>query len=120
MKTITLLLCTLTLATALPAAAQEHQHEHEHQQQPAATAQQPQMTMATVRKLDVQNGKITLKHDMIKNIGMPPMTMVFTVSEPSLLNGISEGDNVRFTAEKKGSALMVTALEKVPHTDHNH
>jgi len=116
MKTIALLLCTLSLATALPVAAQEHQHD----QQPAATAEQPQMTMATVRKLDVQNGKITLKHDMIKNIGMPPMTMVFTISEPSLLNGISEGDNVRFTVEKKGSALMVTALEKIPHSDHNH
>ena len=36
------------------------------------------MTEAEVRKVDKAHGKVTLKHGEIKNLDMPPMTMVFT------------------------------------------
>lgn len=65
-----------------------------------------------VRKLDKAAGKVTLKHGPLENLKMPGMTMPFTVSDPKLLEGLKEGDKVRFVAEQgKGGELTVTALE---------
>ena len=45
--------------------------------QSAANPAVADMTEAEVRKVDKDNKKITLKHAAIKNLDMPPMTMVF-------------------------------------------
>ena len=68
-------------------------------------------TEAEVRKVDLAARKITLKHGEIKNLEMPPMTMVFQVSNPALLGGIKTGDKVRFTADKVNGAYTVLTLE---------
>ena len=68
-------------------------------------------TEAEVRKVDLSAGKITLKHGEIKNLEMPPMTMVFQVPNPGLLGGIKAGDKVRFTADKVNGAYTVLTLE---------
>lgn len=73
-------------------------------------AQAP-MTEAEVRKVDVSAQKITLKHGEITNLNMPPMTMVFGVTEGKLLTAVKAGDQVRFAAEKINGAYVVTALE---------
>ena len=73
---------------------------------PAAAASE-----AVVRKVDPSAGKITLRHGPIANLDMPPMTMVFRVSEPALLGNVKAGDTVRFSAEKIGGAYTVTAIE---------
>jgi Cu/Ag efflux protein CusF len=70
-----------------------------------------QPTEAEVRKVDLSAGKITLKHGEIKNLEMPPMTMVFQVPNPALLGGIKTGDKVRFTADKVNGAYTVLTLE---------
>jgi len=75
-----------------------------------AWAQAP-MTEAEVRKVDLNTQKITLKHGEITNLNMPPMTMVFGVTEGKLLTAVKAGDHVRFTAEKINGAYVVTALE---------
>ncbi len=64
-----------------------------------------------VRKVDKASAKITLKHGEIKNLDMPPMTMVFQVKEPALLDKVKAGDKVRFRVEQSGSAYVVTAIE---------
>lgn len=64
-----------------------------------------------VRKVDKAAGKVTLKHGEIKNLDMPPMTMVFTAKDPALLDKVKAGDKVRFHAEKDGTQFLVTALE---------
>jgi Cu/Ag efflux protein CusF len=69
------------------------------------------LTAATVRKIDVAQAKITLKHAAIANIGMPAMTMVFKVADPSLLTGLTVNDEVLFSVEKQGSALVVTQIK---------
>lgn len=66
-----------------------------------------------VRKVDVELNKITLRHGPLANLDMPPMTMVFTVTEPKLLQGLKQGDKVRFTADKKDGSYIVTAIEAV-------
>lgn len=79
----------------------------------ATTAATPagEMTEAEVRKVDKENQKITLKHNEIKNLEMPGMTMVFQVSDPVMLDKVKAGDKVRFTAAKDGGKLTVTAIE---------
>jgi Cu/Ag efflux protein CusF len=64
-----------------------------------------------VRKVDKDQGKVTLRHGPLENLGMPAMTMVFQVADPKLLDGLKEGDRVRFTAEKVNGAFTVTALQ---------
>ena len=70
------------------------------------------LTAATIRKIDLKQQKITLKHAAIASIKMPPMTMVFKVKDPQLLDGIAVDDQVFFAVEKHGSEFIVTALKK--------
>ncbi len=69
---------------------------------------------AEVRKVDTAAGKITLKHGEIRNLDMPPMTMVFQARDPALLGKVKAGDKVRFTADKVNGAYTVMSLEPAP------
>jgi Cu/Ag efflux protein CusF len=69
------------------------------------------MTEAEVRKVDKENGKITLKHGEIKNLDMPGMTMVFQVKDPALLGQVKAGDKVNFTVDKINGAFTVLSIE---------
>lgn len=53
-------------------------------------------TEGEVKRVDLSLGKITIKHSAIQNLGMPPMTMVFTVKEKSMLDEVLPGNQVRF------------------------
>lgn len=74
---------------------------------PSASAD---MADGEVRKVDKENKKMTIKHGEIKNLDMPPMSMVFQVRDPALLDKIKPGDKIRFSAEKLESAFVVTAI----------
>lgn len=69
------------------------------------------LTDAEVRKVDRDNQKVTLKHGEIKNLDMPPMTMVFTVSDPKLLQKVQAGDKVRFRAINEAGKITVTEIQ---------
>ena len=69
------------------------------------------MAEGEIRKVDLDNKKITIKHGEIKNLDMPGMTMVFQVKDPALLEKAKAGDKIRFKAEKAGGALVVTEIE---------
>ena len=73
-----------------------------------------EMSEGEVRKVDKAAGKITLKHGAIKNLDMPPMTMVFQVADPKLLDKVQAGDKVRFVAESVGGKFTVTELQPAP------
>jgi Cu(I)/Ag(I) efflux system protein CusF len=64
-----------------------------------------------VRKVDKGAKKITLKHGEIKNLDMPPMSMVFQVRDPAMLDRVKAGDKVRFTADKVDGAYTLTSIE---------
>ena len=99
MKIATTLLAAL-LAVVPMAATHAAKHTGE-----AALAE------AEVRKVDRDANKVTLKHGEIKNLDMPPMTMVFVARDPAMLDKVKAGDKVRFKAEKIGGAYTVTHLE---------
>jgi Cu(I)/Ag(I) efflux system periplasmic protein CusF len=69
------------------------------------------MAEGEVRKVDAPGKKITIRHGEIKNLDMPPMTMVFQVREAALLEKFKAGDKVRFRAEKSGGAMVVTDVQ---------
>jgi Cu(I)/Ag(I) efflux system periplasmic protein CusF len=78
----------------------------------ASAFAQTTLTDAEVRKVDKSAGKITLKHGEIKNLDMPPMTMVFGVKDKTLLESVKAGDKVKFAADKDATGnLVVTAIE---------
>lgn len=66
-----------------------------------------------VRKVDLANGKITLRHGEIRSLDMPPMTMVFQLRDAAQAQGLAPGDKVRFRAVAEGSQLVVTSIERV-------
>jgi Cu/Ag efflux protein CusF len=102
---------SLAALVSFSAFAQEtHSEQHKDIQTQAVS---DDMTAATVRKLDLDNGKITLKHEAIKSLGMPGMTMVFQIEDGALFEGLAQGDSVRFKVEKKGTAFIITAIEKM-------
>ncbi|MES2949124.1 MAG: copper-binding protein [Pseudomonadota bacterium] len=72
------------------------------------------MSEAEVRKVDKENRKITLKHGETKSLDMPPMTMVFQVKDPALLDAVKPGDKVRFKASSEGGKLTVTDMQAQP------
>jgi Cu(I)/Ag(I) efflux system periplasmic protein CusF len=80
-------------------------------QQDSAKSNLP-MATAEIRKIDVENKKITLKHGEIKNLDMPSMTMVFGVKDAAMLDKLAAGDKVMFTADKVGSTFTVMSIEK--------
>jgi len=70
------------------------------------------MSQGEVRKVDKDAQKITIKHGPIDNLGMPPMTMVFRVRDPAMLEQVSRGDRVKFSADQINGAYTVTHIEK--------
>jgi Cu(I)/Ag(I) efflux system protein CusF len=68
---------------------------------------QDALTQGLVRRVDKSAGKVTLKHDEIRNLDMPPMTMVFGVRDRALLDQVKAGDRIRFAAGKDAAGQYV-------------
>jgi Cu(I)/Ag(I) efflux system periplasmic protein CusF len=100
----------LSAALASPVSAQTTAAEHSAHHPASATAADD-MVDGEIRKIDKGSAKITIKHGEIKRLDMPPMTMVFQVKEPTLLNKVKAGDKVRFRAEQTPGGFVVTAID---------
>ena len=72
-----------------------------------------EMTDGEIRKVDMDNKKLTIKHGNIKNLDMPGMTMVFQVKDPAMLDKVKAGDKVKFSADKIDGAIVVTNIQPV-------
>ena len=67
---------------------------------------------AEVRRIDTRNQKISLRHGDIRNLDMAPMSMVFKVQDPAMLEGLKPGDRVRFTADQVRGDYTVMLLQR--------
>lgn len=104
----------LGLALALPARAEMNHGEMDHAgMNPTGMDHAAMRTEGLVRKIDRTQGKLTLRHGPLENLGMPAMTMVFRVGDPVWLEQLKIGDNIRFQAERVNGKLTVTQLEVV-------
>ncbi len=64
--------------------------------------------LAEVRRIDAASRKVSLRHEEIKNLDMPPKTLVFQVREGVSLDGLRVGQRIRFQAvQDKGAYWMV-------------
>jgi Cu(I)/Ag(I) efflux system protein CusF len=107
---LTLLLITAALAT--PAYAQHNAADHSAHKAAPATATAT-LSDGEIRKVDRDAQKITIRHGPITNLNMPPMTMVFQVKDPALLDRAKTGDKVKFSAEQSGGAYIVNRIDPV-------
>lgn len=106
-RTISIAAAILAMAFISPALAQAVM---DHGKMGMASAQD--MAEGEVRRVDTSAGKITIRHGEIKNLDMPPMTMVFTVAEPALLEKLKAGDKVRFEVEMQSGKMVITRISK--------
>jgi len=77
----------------------------------ASRVQAAELTTGVVRKIDIENSKVTIRHEEIKHLDMPPMTMVFTVKNKTLLDKIQLGQIVKFGVVDEGGKFVITQLQ---------
>ena len=106
------LLAALALSTLAPMAAYADDAHHKSAQATGAAA--ADMTEGEVRKIDMEGGKLTLKHAEIKSLDMPGMTMVFVVKDKAMLTKLKTGDKVKFKAINDGGKFTVTEIQAAP------
>lgn len=116
MRIISTSFCTLLLSAALatPALAQDHSgHAGHGNSAPAAAAEASDavMTAGEITHVDARTGKLTIRHEEIKNLDMPPMTMVFGLKDSSQAASFKPGDKVLFHAEDDGGSLTITRIQ---------
>ncbi|API51728.1 hypothetical protein BMW22_08920 [Rhizobium leguminosarum] len=70
-----------------------------------------EFTKGVVNKVDTKAKKVTIKHEDLKNLDMPAMTMVFRVEDPALLEKLKEGSNIEFVAERVNGKITVTQVK---------
>ncbi len=75
----------------------------------AATANAA-MSEGEVKKVNKETGKLTIKHGELKNLDMPPMTMVFQVKDKAILEQVKAGDRINFVADKVDGKFTVMQL----------
>jgi Cu/Ag efflux protein CusF len=115
-----------------PETVPADEHDHHSAVAPAATAPAPAAALAApgtpastpaehsdlsegeITRWDPRTLKVTLRHREIKNLGMPPMTMVFRVPDAGMVGGLQPGAKVLFRAEQVNGAYVLTRLQAAP------
>lgn len=92
-------------------AANDHGSHGSHAAKAADAA--TEMTDGEIRKVDKENGKLTIRHAEIKSLDMPGMTMVFQVKDKAMLDKVQAGDKVKFKAASESGKFTVTEIEAV-------
>lgn len=106
-----LLLVLLTGSGAVMASEHMQGMNHAAMQRAASAATKAMpLNDGVAKKVDMQNGKVTLQHGDIANV-MPAMTMSYRVRQAQQLEPIHAGDKVRFTMDKLGDDYIVTHIE---------
>ncbi len=70
------------------------------------------MAEGVVRRIDLDNNKITIRHGELKALDMPPMTMVFVAKQPELLKSLAPGDEIVFEAFEANGQYSVGKIQK--------
>jgi len=70
-------------------------------------------TTGIVKSVRLENGKIKIKHEAIDSLGMPAMTMVFTVQDKALLTGFEDNQEVGFNVENTAGGFFITNIARL-------
>ena len=63
-----------------------------------------------VLEIDKGAREITIQHGYLPELSMDPMTMVFVVADPALLDRVKQGDHVRLKAGLVDGRFAVIAI----------
>jgi len=111
MNLLKAVLVSVALGASAPLAAQQKaQKADDHDSHHPAEASKSPLTNGEVRRVDKSTNKITIRHGELKDLNMPPMTMVYQVKDPGLLSQVKAGDKIGFRAEKSGNNYTVTEI----------
>lgn len=65
-----------------------------------------------VKKVDPAKGTVTLKHEAIKSLNWPGMTMDFPVKERAVLSNLKPEQAVKFELQQeKGGRYVITRIQ---------
>ncbi len=92
----------MTLAFALFAATAQAEGTH--------SGDHGDMSHGTITKIDTKWNKLTIDHGPLTNLDMEAMTMVFEVADPAMIEGLAEGQEIAFTADRVKGKLTVTEI----------
>jgi Cu/Ag efflux protein CusF len=67
---------------------------------------------ASYHPTTTSTGKVTLRQGRVEGLDMPGMKIVFWATDPSLLNGLNEGDKERFSAGLANGTRTVSTIER--------
>ena len=79
-------------------------------ERPATVQTRTDLTAGEVRRVDKATGRVTIRHERIVNLNMPPMTMVFRVADKGMLETLRPGDRILFRAEENNGVLTLTEI----------
>ena len=105
------LIAALVLSLAVPLSAWAATHDGANRAAKGSTAAVAGLTDGEVRKVDAEEGKLTLRHGEIKDLDMPGMTMVFVVKDKTMLSNLKIGDKVKFKAINDAGKFTVTEIK---------
>jgi Cu/Ag efflux protein CusF len=77
----------------------------------AVLAEEVVWTKGEVVKVDLAQSKVTVKHEEIKNLDMPGMTMVFFAPEKSVIEGLKQGDKKEFEFGDMNGRMIVKQVK---------
>ena len=106
-----IVMASILVATfALPAFADDSNHRKDDAIE--SSTQASSLADGEVRKVDKDAQKITVRHGALPELDMPkPMTMVYRVKDPAMLDKVKAGDKVKFRAAKIAGAFTLTTIE---------
>jgi len=73
-------------------------------------AAEPVWTKGEVTKIDKELGKVTVRHEEIKNLEMPSMRMIFRVAEPQMLETLKVGQRGEFYFVDENGRMMIKQI----------
>jgi Cu(I)/Ag(I) efflux system periplasmic protein CusF len=112
-RSVALLSVSALILAGIVALAAPQKAEATNHAMGSGTQTMSDMAEGEVRKVDKDAKKITLRHGELKQLDMPPMTMVFQVKDTVLLDKVKAGDKVKFRAQNASGAMVVTEIEVI-------
>ena len=104
----------LALALALTACSDSAPLEGKAEASRAALAADRDVYEAEGTVTEVADGRITISHGPVAELGWPAMTMSFAVLPADLAPSVSVGDRVRFGFNEADNGYAIAALSKAP------
>jgi len=77
----------------------------------AVHAQTVHRATGVVTKVDPASGKVTIKHDPVKSLNWPGMTMAFKAKDQAVLDKMKKDQKIEFGFIEQGKDYVVTDVK---------